>query len=166
MKYADLQGSILTGHGIGRYGAGGMPDVTYAANASLKPLHETMAEVGVVGHVLPTLDVFIFGGIDQIGRSFFASNGGYGNPSFDNAGCFNPNASNGSPAGAGCAGDNYQLSEITAGAHWKIWTGPYGTLQTGLQYTYAKREAFAGIGGAPVGTENMVFANVRYIPFP
>jgi len=165
-KYADLEGSILSGHGIGRYGAGGLPDVTYAANASLKPLNETMGEIGVVGHVLPTLDVYVLGGIDQIGKSYFGSNGGYGNPAFDNAGCFNPNASSGSPSGGGCAGNNYQLSEITVGYNWKIWTGAYGTVQTGLQYAYAKREAYGGNGGAPLAIENMVFANVRYIPFP
>ncbi len=165
-KYADLEGSVLSGHGVGRYGAGGMPDVTYAANASLKPLNETMGEIGLVGHALPSLDVYVFGGIDQIGKSYFSTNGGYGNPDFNNAGCFNPNASSGSPAGAGCAGNNYQLSEITVGANWKIWSCAYGTIQTGMQYAYVKREAYGGIGGAPVASENMVFANVRYIPFP
>ncbi len=166
MKYADLEGSFLTGHGIGRYGAGGMPDVTFAADASLKPLNETMAEIGLVGHVLPSLDVYVFGGIDQIGKSYFSTNGGYGNPDFNNSGCYNPNASSGSPAGAGCAGNNYQLSEITVGANWKIWSGAYGTVQTGVQYAYIKREGYGGVGGAPVAGENMVFANVRYIPFP
>jgi hypothetical protein len=159
MKYADIEGSILTGHGIGRYGAGGLADVTFAANASLKPLNETMGEIGVVGHLLPSLDVYVFGGIDQIGSSYFGPNGGYGNPNFNNAGCFNPNA------GSGCTGNNYQLSEITVGYNWKIWTGSYGTIQTGLQYAYAKREAYGGNGGAPVAGENMIFANVRYIPF-
>lgn len=173
MKYADLQGSILTGSGIGRYGSGGMPDVTFAADGSLKPLNETMAEVGVIGHVLPTLDLYVFGGIDQIGRSYFSHksgsttvNGGYGNPNFQNGGCFNANASVGSPVGLACTGNNYQLSEITLGYNWKIWNGPYGTISTGLQYAYAKREAFRGIGGAPNASENMVFANVRYTPFP
>jgi hypothetical protein len=164
-KYAVLQGSVLTGHGIGRYGAAAMPDVTFAANASLKPLDETMAEIGLIGHVLPTLDVYVFGGIDQIGHSYFGSTGGYGNPSFNNSGCDNPNASAGSPAGAACVGNNYQVSEITVGYNWKIWHGAFGTVQTGLQYAYIKREAYSGIGGAPVAGENMVLANVRYIPF-
>jgi hypothetical protein len=164
-KYAVLQGSVLTGHGIGRYGAASMADVTFAANASLKPLYETMAEIGLIGHVLPTLDVYVFGGIDQIGRSYFGTTGGYGNPDFNNTGCDNPNATSGSPTGAGCAGNNYEVSEITVGANWKIWHGGFGTIQTGVQYAYIKRQAYNGIGGAPVTGENMVLANVRYIPF-
>lgn len=164
-KYAVLQGSVLTGHGIGRYGAGGLSDVTFAANASLKPLYETMAEIGLIGHVLPSLDVYVFGGIDQIGRSYFGTSGGYGNPNFNNGGCENPNASAGTPAGATCTGNNYEVSEITVGYNWKIWSGGFGTVQTGLQYAYIKRQAYNGIGGAPVAGDNMVLANVRYIPF-
>ncbi len=159
MKYVDLQGTFLSGAGVGRYGAGGLPDVTYSSNGSPKPLHETMGEVGVIGHVLPVLDVYLFGGIDQIGRSFFGSSGGYGNPGANNAGCFNPNA------GGSCAGNNYQLSGFTLGYNWTFLQGPFGKLQTGLQYSYVKREAYYGKGGEPTAIENMVFANVRYTPF-
>jgi hypothetical protein len=99
-------------------------------------------------------------------RAFFGTTGGYGNPNFDNAGCFNPNASSGSPAGAACVGDNYQISELTAGADWKIWSGAFGAVHTGVQYAYIKREAYGGVGGAPVASDNMVLVNVRYVPFP
>ncbi len=159
MNYADIQGNFLTGSGVGRYGAGGLPDVTYAGNGSPVPLHETMFDAGVVGHVLPSLDLYVFGGIDQIGKSTFGSTVGYGNPGANNAGCFNPNA------GSGCTGNNYQLSEITAGYDWRFLTGPFGTLQTGLQYAYAVRQAYGGNGGAPSAIDNMIFANLRYTPF-
>ena len=160
-KYADIVGSFVTGSGIGRYGAAGMPDVTYAANGSLKPLNETMGLAGVIGHVLPTLDVYGYVGIDQIGSSYFGSKGGgYGNPTANNAGCFNPNA-----GGSGCAGNNYQLSDFTVGYNWTFMQGGWGKLATGLTYEYAKREAFNGKGGAPTAINNMVFVNVRYTPF-
>jgi hypothetical protein len=44
---------------------------------------------------------------------------------------------------------------------WRIWTGPVGTVQTELQYTYVERTAYGGKGGAPAGIENMVSVNIH-----
>jgi len=165
-QYAEFQGDVMTGHGIGRYGAAGLSDVTFGLNGAPQPLYEVMGMAGITGHVLPGLDIYAMGGIEQQGRSYFNArvggstvSGGYGNPAFNNAGCFNPNA------GSGCAGNNYRLSLWTVGYNWKAWEGPFGAVQTGLQYEYGVREAYGGKGGKPTGIDNMVFANVRYIPF-
>jgi hypothetical protein len=162
-KYADLAGNVLYGSGIGRYGTGGLPDVTFAADGSLKPLRELMGTVGVIGHVRPNFDLYAFYGYDTISSSFFGSTGGYGNPGASNAGCYNPNASV-APT-LTCTANTSRLREITVGYNWRLLRGPYGTLQTGLQYGYVQRNVFGAKGGSPTGVENIFFANLRYLPF-
>jgi hypothetical protein len=49
-KHLELTGSILYGRGIGRYGAGQLPDATIAPDGSLTPLTGLTAMVGLVGH--------------------------------------------------------------------------------------------------------------------
>jgi hypothetical protein len=89
-KYLDFTGSVLYGQGVGRYGAGQLPDVTIGADGSLKPLTGLSAMVGLIGHPLEGLDVYAYGGIEQVDARFFNSGTtllGYGNPGFSNIGC-------------------------------------------------------------------------------
>jgi hypothetical protein len=58
-KILDLQGSFLTGNGIGRYGQAQLPDVTYNLDGTLATIHETDFLLGAILH--PTSDVDIFG---------------------------------------------------------------------------------------------------------
>jgi len=162
--WADITGNFMYGYGIGRYGAGQLPDVTYNDTAALNTLREGLGTIGVVGHVIPgTVDIYAYYGLEQIGSSYFKG-GGYGNPSFDNTGCFNPNAGNAKPAEV-CIGNNYQLSEVTAGAWWNVLNGPYGLLKAGLQYAYIVRDGYYGKGGSPTANLNQVMFEIRYLPF-
>jgi hypothetical protein len=158
----DIAGNILYGYGIGRYGAGGMSDVTFTNNGSLEPLREVMGYLGIIGHVTKKLDIYGYWGMDQLGSKYFnvgKNSFGYGNPAFSNAGCDIEN----SPLT--CTGNNYELSGLTAGLSWKVLQGGFGNVAVGLQYGYYERQAYRGTGGAPTGYENEVFANVRYTPF-
>lgn len=161
-KWFDIAGNILYGYGIGRYGAGGLPDVTFKSSGALVPLREVMSYVGIIGHATPKLDVYAYWGIDQIGSKFFNNKKGdfgYGNPGFNNAGC---NIEN-SPLS--CVGNNYQLNGLTAGLSWKLLQGSFGTVSAGLQYGYYSRDAYRGNGVAPTAYENVVYGNIRYTPF-
>ncbi len=159
--WADISGNIMYGYGIGRYGAGQLPDVTFNSTAGLNTLREGLGTIGVVGHVLPNvLDIYGYYGVEQIGSSYFKG-GGYGNPTFDNTGCFNPNA----PSTSKCTGNNFELYELTAGAWWTALNGPYGLLKAGLQYAYIARDFYGGKGGAPAANLNQLMFELRYYPF-
>jgi hypothetical protein len=149
--------------GLAATGPGGLPDVTFNSSGGLNTLREGMGTIGIIGHVIPKIvDVYLYYGTDQIGSTWFGTKGGYGNPSFVNTGCVNPN---GQTLGLTCTGNNYQLSELTTGLYWRILQGSFGTLQAGIQYGYIIREAYNGKGGRPTAYENVVYANLRYIPF-
>jgi hypothetical protein len=92
-KLLDVQFSGMTGRGIGRYGAGQLPDVTFNADGSLAPLQETMLLAGAVWHAFPELDIYGYAGEEFQSSHFgFSIPGahtafGWGNPSFVNTGC-------------------------------------------------------------------------------
>lgn len=158
--WVDLMGNFMYGNGIGRYGAAGLPDVTFLPNGSLTALPQGMGTAGAVVHVVPkVLDLYGFYGWNWVGASYFPG-GGYGNPGFDNTGCFNANA-----GGAGCAGNTQTLTELTVGVNWNMLRGRYGTLRSGLQYGNIIRTAYYGMGGTPSAAENLFMFNLRYIPF-
>jgi hypothetical protein len=160
--YLDLSANFLYGSGMGRYGAAGLPDVTYKADGSLTPLREVMGTVGLVGHPIPTVDIYGYYGRDQVEKKSFtagAAQGGYGF-SGNNTGCdVELSLAN------LCQGNNRSISEITGGFWWRFYKGPYGTAQTGVQYGHVERKLFSGTGGAPTARDDMVFAALRYYPF-
>jgi hypothetical protein len=150
----------MYGSGIGRYGAGGLPDVTFTPNGGLTTLPQGMGTVGAVAHIVPkVLDFYGFYGWNWVAASYFPG-GGYGNPGFNNTGCFNPNA-----GGSNCAGNNQVLTEFTSGLSWNVLRGRYGTVRTGLQYSHITRTAYYGVGGKPWAAEDLFMFNFRYIPF-
>jgi hypothetical protein len=167
-RYFDLAGDILYGYGVGRYGASGLPDVTFKSDGSLAPLREVIGLVGGIVHATPKVDVYGYAGVEQIGSKFFntgrgasAKAFGYGNPQFDNRGCFIEDA----PSTLACTGNNYETSGLTLGYWWKVYSGSYGTLRTGLQYAYNVRDGYRGKGGVPTAYENTIYASLRYYPF-
>jgi hypothetical protein len=168
-KYLEFTGNALYGQGIGRYGAGQLPDVTIAADGSLTPLTGLTAMVGLIGHPWEGLDVYAYAGIEQVDAKFFNSGAtlfGYGNPGFSNAGCLVTTPSSfGGATPANCIANNKRLSEVTLGFWQNIYKGDYGRLAAGAQYAYIKREAFEGLGGKPSTDDNMFFTSLRYYPF-
>jgi outer membrane murein-binding lipoprotein Lpp len=164
-RYVDLQGSIMYGTGIGRYGAGQLPDVTIAADGSLAPITALHVFGGVVVHPREGLDVYAYGGIEQARARFFDQLG-YGNPAFDNSGCTITTASSfSSGTTPTCVANNKQLAEVTVGFWQDLYKGHLGRFAFGAQYEYIRREAFEGVGGAPATDNNVFYTSFRYYPF-
>jgi hypothetical protein len=168
-NYLEFTGSVLWGQGINRYGAGQLPDVTVAADGSLKPLTGLTAMVGLVGHPYQGLDIYAYAGLEQVDASY--SNVGttllgWGNPGFSNIGCsiVTPSSFAGATP-ANCIANNRQLAELTLGFWQNLYKGDYGRVAVGGQYEYIRRKAFAGIGGAPSTDDNIVMTSLRYYPF-
>lgn len=157
----DVQFDTLFGSGIGRYGSGQLSDVTYNANGTLHPLNENMEMVGVTLHATQALDLYVFGGRESDDASSFSApnQGGYGNPTYVNTGCFSYTST------ATCKGNVQTVEQVTAGFWDNVYDGSYGRMRIGLQYSYTYDKAFAGVGGAPHTDDNMVFTSFRYYPF-
>jgi hypothetical protein len=162
----DLQFDTLFGQGIGRYGSSQLPDTTYNANGTLKGLSEDMEMVGLTWHATRALDLYVFGGREHEDSKFFngALNGsmqhiGYGNPLFDNTGCFSFTSV------ATCTGNIQTVEQINVGTWDDIYNGDFGRLRIGLQYSYTYLKAFTGVSGAPHTSDNMVFTSFRYYPY-
>jgi hypothetical protein len=168
-KYLDFTGSVLYGRGVGRYGAGQLPDVTIAADGSLTPVTGLAAMVGLIAHPWEGLDVYAYAGLEQVQASFFnvgTTLFGLGNPGFSNAGCTITTPfsfAGGTPAD--CIANNRRLSDLTVGFWQNVYKGSYGRVAVGAEYEYIKREVFAGLGGAPSADNNIVLTSIRYYPF-
>jgi hypothetical protein len=171
-KFLDFQASALYGRGIGRYGTSLVADVTVAPDGSLAPITALQALVGVVAHPWEGLDVYAYAGMEQFEAKFFNAGGvpfGYGNPNFDNAGCFLPSATSfagGAAPLGGCVANTRRIAEITTGFWQNIFKGDYGRVAVGAQYAYVKKEAFGGVGGTPKTDDNIVMTSIRYYPWP
>ena len=161
-KVLDLQGSAMTGTGIGRYGSGQLPDTVVASNGSLQPIPETMFLFGGTLHATPALDIYVYGGEEYEGSKVFTvgantSFGGYGNLTANMTNCF--------IEGASCTANTRQIDQYTAGFWDKVYNGSYGNVRVGLQYSHTDLIAFAGTGGRPTTSDDMVFTSFRYYPF-
>jgi hypothetical protein len=166
-KVIDLQGSILSGKGIGRYGSGGLPDVTAAPDGKLEGLQETMWMAGATVHATKAIDIYAYGGqeADTGAGKVFTSPAlpgaafGYGTlPGSNNTGCF--------VEGGTCSPVTKSIDQYAIGVWDKVYQGSFGRLQIGAEFSHTNRETFADINGvAPRASENMVFTSIRYYPF-
>jgi hypothetical protein len=162
-KLLDIQGSFLAGDGIGRYGSAQLPDAVVGSDGHPLPLPEVEALVGIVGHPIPVVDLYGYAGTEQISRRYFAADKkgyGYGSPLYSNSSC---DVELG--ASSSCVGNTSGIVQGTVGGWWRFLKGDYGTMQTGIQYSYTHRAVFQGIGATPKSDENMVFLSFRYYPF-
>ena len=163
----SFRGSVLAGYGLGRYASGQLPDSTLSQSGSIVPLPELAALIGVVGHPIPTVDLYGYVGTEQVARRSFTQAGkgyGYGSQLYSNAGCYTELST------AGCTANTSGLTEGTLGAWWRILHGNYGTAQVGAQYAYVRRDIFAGVaprgGNGNQGADNnIVMVSFRYLPF-
>jgi len=62
-KLLDLQGSVLYGRGIGRYGASQLSDVVVASAGTLSPITAIHAMVGAVAHPWAGLYIYAYAGL-------------------------------------------------------------------------------------------------------
>ncbi|WP_419728141.1 hypothetical protein [Lichenicola sp.] len=162
-KVLDFRGSFMAGEGIGRYGSAQLADATIARNGAPQPLPEVMALAGLTLHATKALDFYTYVGTEQITHreaySIGKNNYGYGNPRYSNVGC-DVELSTGT-----CTANTSGVVQGTIGTWWKFLHGSYGTMQTGMQYSYTKKSIFSGVGGDPSTNENIVMFSFRYYPF-
>lgn len=154
----DIQVSGLSGKGIGRYGSGQLPDVTFSPSGHIEPITETIALVGGIVHATPSLDLWGYAGEEHDNRAAYGAIG-YGNPAAVNSGCDIEGSA------LTCTGNTKLLEEYSAGFWQKLYRGSWGQARVGLQYSHIDRSAFSGVGGAPVAHEDMVYTSFRYYPF-
>jgi hypothetical protein len=160
----DLQADGMFGSGIGRYGSGQLPDATFKPDGQIAPLTENMEMVGATWHSTPHLDFYVFAGREHDDSSAYyvgTTPYGYGNPLYVNTGCFSLTAA----LTAKCTGNTQEIDQITAGLWGDPYSGDFGRMRIGVQYSYSERKAFEGDGGRPTANENMIFTSFRYYPF-
>ncbi len=154
----DVQVTGITGNGVGRYGTSQLPDVAFTPSGKITAIQETAGLVTATVHATKTLDLNFIGGEEHDVRPD-GGHGSYGSFTAVNTGC-------GIEASAlTCTGNARMLSELTFSAWDKVYTGPFGQLRVGLQYSYVAREGFGGVGGAPEAHDNMIMTSFRYYPF-
>jgi len=159
-KILDLQATAMTGSGIGRYGSGQLPDVTFRPDGSPAPLQETTMLFGATWHADPLLDIYTYLGQEGESAKYFnvgTSHLGLGNPSYNLAGCFVENGS--------CSPNIETESQANAGFWWRMYQGKFGSFRFGMQYSYTHLTSFPGTGGKPSADDSMVFTSIRYYPF-
>jgi hypothetical protein len=162
-RMLDFQLSGLIGQGVGRYGAGSLPDATFDATGKIAPLSGYQILGGFVGHPIPAVDIYAYGGAEGVANKTYSGTSGYGNPNLNLAGCQVELGT--------CAAVTSSLVEGTIGAWWRVIKSTYGTMQLGAQYEYVGRNTFQGLGAtrgstlSPSTNENMFLFSLRYLPF-
>lgn len=165
-KMLEVQFSGMTGRGVGRYGSGQLPDVAINWNGTLSPIQETMLLAGVIVHPTPQLDLYAYAGQEDQQASeatiitapgHFAAYG-YGNPLYTNAGCSIISS-------AACVGNTHLIRQITGGLWDNLYSGPFGKVRVGLQYSFTQRFSFAGVGGVAKTEQSAGMFSIRYYPF-
>ena len=163
-KLLDVQLNLMAGNGFGRYSSAQIPDVAFSTSGAMVPLTQYTGLVGIIAHPDPKWDVFTyFGGeiVNRYNQSITSSNAlpqyGYGDASLITAGCNN--------IGGICNAQTANVWQITPGFWTTLYGGNAGTIKTGLQYSYTRRNAFSGVGNsAPHTDENMFLFSLRYYP--
>jgi hypothetical protein len=189
-KRLDVGAHLLAGDGIGRYSSATLPDATAHPDGSLELLVGGSALGSMELHATPRFDVYGYYGGEYVKRAFYP-NGlyvttagptygqpilvGYGAPNNIVTGCYVEvlpvTSSTGSVPGsaANCTADNRNIQEGTFGYWFRFYRGARGTLQQGIQYSYAERHTWQGIGdpltglgASPKAIDNMWFTSFRY----
>ena len=183
--FADIGIHGLGGSGVGRYGTSTLPDVTVHPDGRLAPIKGYQGLVSVELHPLKKLDLDGYAGAEYAqrtvylnrftGTSNFGKLVGYAPVTASNAGCnieTLPSSTGNGFAGAApynpgvpanCTGATRAVIEGTGEFVYRFYDSPkYGRMQYAMQYSYLTREAWTGVGGAPKGTNNMVFTSLRY----
>lgn len=173
-KKVDFGIHFFGGAGIGRYGSGGLPDLTVRPDGTLVPVHNFQSLGTLQFHPIKKLDIYLNGGDEYEERTAYIKSGaspneGYGYALLNNSGCWTENepltgpATNtnlGVPTGVGgatgfipdalsnCTGDTRNLIEGTIGFWYRFYQGPRGRFQYGMQYSNVYRNTWRGVGGA------------------
>ena len=167
-KFLDLQGSVLYGRGIGRYGASQLSDVVVGSDGSLSPITAVHAMVGAVGHPWAGLDIYGYAGLEKADSKVFNSAAGvtgFGVATLNNAGCGLVTGASFTGGASNCAAVNKEVDLLTVGFWQNLYKGDYGRVATGFQYEYIRRKSFDGVPGPVSTSDNVVMSSLRYYPF-
>ncbi|HEX3574494.1 MAG TPA: hypothetical protein VHU42_07840 [Rhodopila sp.] len=164
-KKLDFQLSGLIGQGVGRYGTSQLADAAFSPTGKIEPLSEYSIMGGFVGHPVPAVDLYAYGGAEGVQNKSYAGfpTAGYGSSALNLSGC--------SMELGACSAVTSSVVEGTIGGWWRVIKSAYGTAQIGAQYEFVQRNAFAGVGAtkgsvvSPSANENMFLFSVRYLPF-
>jgi hypothetical protein len=161
-KMLDVQFTGLVGTANGRYGSGQLADSTFnTGDGSISAVREQQAMVGLIGHPTPTLDTYVYAGMEHAKTA-------YGLNADESACNINTSAGAVPPTGAAaaCGGFIGTERQVAGGVWWKFYKGALGYLMTGAQLSYTANETFADAKGY-VGRTNdtMAFLSFRYYPF-
>ena len=165
----DLGLSGLYGNGIGRYGTTTLPDVTIAADSSLKTITGSQVMLSLEMHPTKNLDVYSYIGAEYADRTAFTNAAGkgvgYGSPLNVNTTCQTEAAptNNTTPVGGACNADTRAFWQANLGFWYRFYKGAAGTVQFGMQYSYTSKNSWSGVGGAPQAIDNMFFTSFRYV---
>jgi len=176
-KHVDFGLHGLGGSGIGRYGTGGLSDVSVHANGTLDLIRSLQGLTTLEFHTSKA-DVYLNAGAEYASRAadydpVTQKYVGYGSPFFNNTGCVTetgPGAGGFLPGAlSNCTSDTRVLIEGTAGVWFKLFDGSkeklnWGRIQFGPQYSYVVRNTWSGVKypNQPQGVDNMVFTSFRY----
>ncbi len=165
------------GSGVGRYGPGGLPDLSINGNGTIHVVKNLMG-LGTLEWNGKKLTLFSYAGAEYAARTYSVDpltgkDVGYGAPTFKNYGCYletPPDVDTGFTPGslADCTGDTRAVMEGTLGFWYRFYSGPRGKFQFGTQYSYVNRQTWSGAGFSktsnlsPVGLDNMVYTSFRY----
>jgi len=202
-KRFELGAHALVGDGIGRYSSATLPDATAHPDGTLELLAGGSALGSLEWHATPRFDMYAYYGGEYAKRAFYPTGlfvttppklptdpplgqpilDGYGAPTNIELGCSlevlpvsSPNGGGDVPGPAlGCTADNRNIQEGTLGEWYRFYKGSKGALQMGLQYSYAVRHTWQGVGlaanpvtgtpaitGSPKAIDNMWFTSFRY----
>ena len=185
----------LFGDGIGRYGSVGLPDATARPDGTLTLLRNYQALGTLQLHPVPKLDINLNVGGEYSARAAYFKplasgalplepNEGYGAIGFNNSGCSTevlpvngpvttvPTGVGGSggfiPGSPGsCTGDTRNVVEGSIGFWYRLYNGPMGRTQVGMQFSSYVRNTWDGNNEgatmfAPHAGQNMWFTSFRY----
>jgi hypothetical protein len=176
-KHIDFGLHALGGSGIGRYGTGGLADMSVRADGTLHLIRSYQGLTTLEFHGSKA-DVYLNAGAEYASRAadydpVTKKYVGYGSPFFSNSGCSTetgPGSGGFLPGGlSSCTADTRVLVEGTAGVWFKLYDGSkeklnWGRIQFGPQYSYVTRNTWSGATypGEPHGIDNMIFTSFRY----
>ena len=165
----DFQAGGEYGTGFGYYTSSGLPDATVGADGKAKGIVGESGYAGLVAHVTPAIDIYAYGGIDQLQRTYTqigATQFGYGRTiGNDNTGC------NVLSSASVCNGQTHRIWQLTGGFTDKLYKGTFGEVRVAAQYSYTKRDLFSSqaTAAAPISgastDEHIVMTSMRYFPF-
>ncbi|MGO9019084.1 MAG: hypothetical protein ACLQVJ_12120 [Syntrophobacteraceae bacterium] len=155
----DFQANFMAGQGIGRYGSCQLPDFAFTPSGDIKLLTGYTAMLGVIGHPEPTWDLYAYGGYEEVERANYVQT--VAGVTADNFGYGSFNLLTGQE-------QTSNVWQITAGVWKRLFQGPWGKVQIGLQDSVTRRDGFSNNesnGGVAQSTyENIIMTSFRYYP--